>query len=58
MNKHSEQQRIAALEEALRECRRLADESKNDFESNQHKWLASIYTAANAVLLSSNGDSK
>jgi hypothetical protein len=41
---------LQRLRAALIECRRLADESKDDHESSQHKWLASIYSEANSAI--------
>lgn len=40
------------LREALIECRRLAEGSKDDFMNNQYKWLDSIYAEANRALSS------
>lgn len=36
--------------EALRECQRLADSSKEDFEGTQYKWLDNIYKVASEAL--------
>jgi len=40
----------AELVEALRECRRLAEGSKDDFMNRQYRWLDSIYDVANDAL--------
>ena len=44
------QSRLDAALEALRECHRLADESKDDFEEKQNEWLAAVYAVANEAL--------
>lgn len=41
---------LKKLETALRECRRLADEAKEDFPENAGKWFDSIYSVANDAL--------
>lgn len=42
--------KLSSCLEALRECRRLADESKEAFLEDAPRWLASIYTTANDAL--------